>query len=119
MATRTLAILFAAALAARAQEAKPQGVSQPRIDEAIARGVKYLRAAESSGWDKLPNCDELILLTLIHADVPESDPKVKELLGRVLEAKLERTYKVSLLAMCLEEIDRVKYQGKKIGRAHV
>jgi hypothetical protein len=90
-----------------------QGVDQKRIDEAIQRGVAYLRTAESSGWDQhINNCDELILLTLLHADVPEQDPKVQEYLTKALSAKMERTYKVSLLAMCLEELDRVKYQHK-------
>ncbi len=102
-----LALLLLGAAAAEAQ------VDQKRIDEAIAKGVVYLRGSESSGWDAhIPNCDELILLTLLHAEVPEKDPKVQELLARVLEAKLERTYKVALLAMCLEELDRVRYQPK-------
>jgi hypothetical protein len=101
-----LAILVAAARA----EAQ---VDQKRIDDAIAKGVVYLRTSESSGWDQhINNCDELVLLTLIHADVPERDPKVQELLTRVMAAPMQRTYKVALLAMCLEEIDRVKYQQK-------
>jgi hypothetical protein len=99
-------------LAGRA-DAQQQGVDQKRIDEAIRKGVEYLRTSESSGWDQhINNCDELILLTLLHADVPDRDPKVQELLQRCLAAKLERTYKVSLLAMSLEELDRVKYQRK-------
>jgi len=94
-----------------ATQAKP--VDQKTIDEAIAKGVAYLRGAESSGWDAhINNCDELILLTFIHAGVPENDPKVQEYFKRAMDAKLERTYKVSLLAMCLEQIDRVKYQNK-------
>src|SRR5688572_4857491 len=100
--------VLAMALAARAQ-----GLDQKRIDDAIAKGVQYLRNAESPGWDAhIPNSDELVLLTLLHADVPEKDPKVQEYLTRVLAAKPERTYKVALLAMCLEELDRVKHQPK-------
>src|SRR5262249_37802935 len=45
-------------------------------------------------------------------DVPEKDPKLQEVLNRALTAKMERTYKVSLLAMSLEELDRVRYQPK-------
>src|SRR5436190_1837239 len=98
---------------APAEGHQQQGVDQKRIDEAIQRGVEYLRTAESSGWDQhINNCDELILLTLLHADVPDKDPKLQEYLNRALTAKMERTYKVSLLAMCLEELDRVKYQHK-------
>src|SRR5262245_45680416 len=94
-------------------EAQAKVVDQKNVDEAIRKGVEYLRTAESSGWDAhINNCDELILLTLIHADVPESDAKVQELLKRVLTAPMERTYKVSLLAMCLEDLDRVRYQNK-------
>ena len=93
--------------------AATQGLDQKRIDEAIAKGVAYLRTSESPPWDAhIPNSDELILLTLLHAEVPEKDPKVQELLGRVMAAPMERTYKVALLAMCLEELDRVKYQRK-------
>jgi hypothetical protein len=90
-----------------------QGVDQKRIDEAIAKGITYLKSSESSGWDQhINNCDELILLTYIHADVPENDPKFQMYFKRAIEAPMERTYKVALLAMCLEELDRVKYQGK-------
>ncbi|RPH43176.1 MAG: hypothetical protein EHM91_08890 [Planctomycetota bacterium] len=105
-------IIAGLAILAAAARAEAQ-VDQKRIDDAIAKGVVYLRTAESSGWDThAVNCDELILLTLIHADVPEKDPKVQELLTRVMAAPLQRTYKVALLAMCLEELDRVKYQQK-------
>src|SRR5204863_9441705 len=101
-----LAIGAIAPLTVQAQ-AKP--VDQKNIDEAIRHGVEYLKTSESSGWDAhINNCDELILLTLIHGEVQGSEPKIQELLKRVLEAPLERTYKVSLLAMRLEDLDRVK-----------
>jgi hypothetical protein len=104
------ALAFSLAISATAYA---QGVDQKRIDDAIAKGVQYLNGAESSGWDQhINNCDELVLLTLIHADVPENNPKLQEYLKRALDAKMERTYKVALLAMCLEELDRVKYQPK-------
>jgi len=102
-----------ALLALGAGRAAAQGLDQKRIDEAIDKGVAYLKTAESPPWDAhIPNSDELILLTLLHAGVPETDAKVQDLLSRVLAAPLERTYKVALLAMCLEELDRVKYQPK-------
>ena len=102
-----------AVLALGAARAEAQGLDQKRIDEAIQKGVTFLRTSDSPGWDAhINNCDELILLTLIHAEVPEKDPKVQELLTRVLAAPMERTYKVALLAMCLEELDRVRYQPK-------
>jgi len=90
-----------------------QAVDQKRIDDAIRKGAEYLKTAESSPWDQhIANSDELMLLTFIHADVPESDAKFRELFQRAMDAKMERTYKVALLAMCLEELDRVKYQPK-------
>src|SRR5688572_30404544 len=91
----------------------PQGVDQKRIDEAIRRGIEYLKTSESPPWDAhIPNSDELLLLTFIHAEVPEKDPKFQDLLKRCLDAPLERTYKVALMAMSLEELDRVRYQGR-------
>ena len=93
--------------------AQAQGLDQKRIDEAIHKGIEYLKTAESSGWDAhIANCDELILLTFIHGGLPEKDAKFQEYFTRAMAAKLERTYKAALLAMCLEELDRVKYQPK-------
>ncbi len=103
-----LALLLGIASAARAQ-----GVDQKRVDAAIEKGVAWLKTAPSPGsHHELANCDELILLTLATAGVPEDDPKLQELLKRVLEAPLNRTYPVVLQAMCLEEIDRVRYQNR-------
>jgi hypothetical protein len=103
------AVLFSLAISATAVAQ----VDQKRIDDAIKKGVGYLQNAESSGWDQhINNCDELILLTLLHADVPENDAKLQSYLTRALAAPMERTYKVALLAMCLEELDRVRYQPK-------
>jgi len=90
-----------------------QAVDQKRIDEAIRKGTEYLKTAESSPWDQhIANSDELILLTYAVADVPETDPKFHDYFQRAMSAPMERTYKVALLAMALEEIDRVKYQPK-------
>jgi len=58
------------------------------------------------------NSDVLILWTFIHAGVAHDDPKFKSLLDAVLAEPLEKTYKVSLTALCLEELDRVKYQER-------
>ncbi len=103
-----LALLLGIASAARAQV-----VDQKQVDAAIEKGVAWLKNAPSPGsHHEIANCDELILLTLVTAGVTEEDPKVQELLKRVLEAPLNRTYPVVLQAMALEEIDRVKYQSK-------
>ncbi len=88
-----------------------------KVDKAIDKGVAYLRGKRTGSFHQdIVNGNELILLTLIHAGVPERYPDMQgdfdALLKEMLESKLERTYKVALQAMCLEEIDRVKYQPR-------
>jgi hypothetical protein len=109
-------LLLFAALAA-AQEEKPNpaagGVNEVAVARAIDRGVAFLRTAASPDLKgAYTNSDELILWTLMHAGVPETDPKFKQLFQSVTTQPLKRTYKVALLAMILEELDRVKYQEK-------
>ncbi|HEX7899830.1 MAG TPA: FecR domain-containing protein [Planctomycetota bacterium] len=89
------------------------GVDQIRVAEAIRKGVEYLRTADSPpGPYGVKSSDELILLTFIHAGVPEGDPQFQGLLKKILEAPLETTYNVALQAMALEELHRVKHQGR-------
>jgi len=88
-------------------------LDQRRIDEAIKKGIEFVKSSESiaAGFSFGPkHSDELILLTYAHAGIPDTDPKVQELLQKALEGPLELTYNVSLLAMALEEFNRVKYQ---------
>ena len=89
-------------------------VEQGRIDAAVKKGVEWLKKAPSpgAGFAKVDDADELILLTLLHAGVPESDARVQELLKTMLEKPLARTYSVVLQAMVLEEIDRAKHQAR-------
>src|SRR5687767_5414734 len=101
------------AWAVQDKDAIPDAPLQAKIDEAINRGVAYLKKAESTvAWEAMGNSDELILWTLVHADVAPKDETYQALLQKMLSAKLERTYKVALQAMILEEIDRVKYQER-------
>lgn len=98
---------------AAAQDPRKSAVDSQRVDEAIRRGVEFLKRAPSpAGEGGIENSDELILLTLLHAGLGEEDSKVRDLLGRVLEAPLRHTYKVALQAMVLEELDRVKHQKR-------
>jgi len=101
---------------AKPQEAPPvpvAGVDEVKVAQAIEKGIKFLRTAKSPDFHNgYKNSDVLILWTFIHAKVPHDDPKFKSLLDDCLAEPLEKVYKVSLLAMCLEEIDRVKYQQK-------
>jgi hypothetical protein len=84
-----------------------------KVDAAIQKGVEYLKGAGSPpAHQEIANSDELLLWTFLHAGLPEDDPKFEELFKRMTSAKLERTYKVSLQAMLLEEMDRVKYQSR-------
>jgi hypothetical protein len=94
-------------------------VDDQKVAAAIERGVAWLRKAPSSGhsFKKDPtippirNADDLLLLTFLHAGVPEDDPRVRELLASVLAAPLDHIYPVALRAMALEELDRVRYQS--------
>jgi hypothetical protein len=94
--------------------ALPVQVDQKRIEVAIQKGVEYLKTAKTPGvtFAKIDDSFELVLLTMVHAGVSPSDPKFQELLKRMLEGALERTYKVVLQAMILEELQRVKYQAR-------
>jgi len=105
---RALALVFGLATAAQAQN-----VDEAKVDQAIKKGVEFLKTAKSPDFHNgYHNSDVLILWTFIHAGVPQDDPKFKSLLDAVMAEPLERTYKAALTAMCLEEIDRVKYQER-------
>ncbi len=99
--------VFLAAAPAAAQE-------QKAIDAAVEKGIAWLKTAGAPKKvdDPTMGSEELILWTFVHAGVPETDPRFQQFLAYLLKAPLERTYKVVLQAMILEEIDRVKYQGR-------
>jgi len=112
-------ILFIGSLAAaqdRKKEPPPQGhpgVDPKRVDEAIRRGMEFLKKAPSPATHKnIPNSDELILLALVHGGLPQTDPAFREPFDRMLQARFTHTYKVALQAMILEELDRVRYQER-------
>jgi hypothetical protein len=87
-------------------------VNQVKVEQAIQKGIAFLKGSDSPDSAIGGDSDELKLLTFIHGGVPDNDAAFQALLAKCLERKLEKTYKVSLLAMCLEELDRVKYQDK-------
>jgi hypothetical protein len=109
-------LFLAASSPAWAQKAPPvpvPGVDEVKVQQAIDKGIAFLRTRTSPDFHNgYRNSDELILWTFLHAGVPESDPKVKQLFDSVLSQPLDKTYKVALLAMILEETDRIKYQEK-------
>src|SRR5687767_5336960 len=90
---------------------KPIALDQASIDKAIDAGLKFLKTSDSPA-SHVGDSDELKLLTFIHGGVSEKDPAFEALLKKCLDAPVAKTYGVALLAMCLEEIDRVAYQYK-------
>ena len=119
---RSIVTLLFLALPLCAQDPKgpPPGrpkVDQARVDAAIRKGIEFLRTHQASvgahriGGRAFPY-DELVLWTFIHAGVPESDPMFQLLQKAMLEKTLEATYNVSLQAMILEAMDRVKFQPR-------
>jgi len=96
----------------------PNEVDQIKVDQAIEKGIKFLKSqnashlAERDHVGRKVSNRELVLFTYVHADVPETDPDFKALFDSMMAAKLEATYCVSLQAMVLEEVERVKYQKR-------
>jgi hypothetical protein len=89
-------------------------IDQKAIEAAIKKGVDYLKTAVPPVVNGLVHfeSDEILLWTFVHAGVSEDDARFRSLLEKMLASKLERVYKVSLQAMILEELDRVKYQNR-------
>ncbi|MBI3858523.1 MAG: hypothetical protein HY293_22795 [Planctomycetes bacterium] len=88
-------------------------VDPVKVDAAIKKGLAYLKTQLGRfGTLNKRRSDELILWTFTHGGIAENDPDFEKLLKNVLETPLEWTYNVSLQAMILEELDRVKYQGR-------
>jgi len=107
-------LLLGMSAAAFPQQDGPPDINfQDKVNKAIDKGAANLKGKKTGSYhQEIENGNELILLTLIHAGVPDSDAHFQEILKYILESKLEKTYKVALTAMCLEEYDRVKYQGR-------
>ncbi len=87
-----------------------------KVEAAIKKGADYLRAQTAAlPADQKPVrlCGtELTLLTFLHAGVPENAPEFQRLFKLMMEGDLQCTYCVSLQAMVLEELDRVRHQGR-------
>jgi hypothetical protein len=80
-------------------------------DDAVRGAMAYLKS-KVAVFARDSKSEELLLWTWAMGGVPESDPEFQTALKGVLEKKLEKTYNVSLMAMLLEELDRVKYQKR-------
>jgi hypothetical protein len=90
------------------------GVDQRKIDQAIAKGIEFLKPADIPAIEGRADLlsEELVLWTFVHAGVPYDDPRFLALWKKVVLRPLERTYDVALVAMILEEVDRVRYQKR-------
>jgi hypothetical protein len=117
------ALLLAALLQDPAQEPKREDVlakvDRAKVDAAIKKAVDWLWAEFDKGavgpFDIDANSfshDELVLLTFVHAGVDRADERFQKLLKRVTEAPLQRTYAVSLQAMALVRLDKVRWQWR-------
>jgi hypothetical protein len=105
-----LAAFLALSTAAFAQD--PNAVSPRDIERAIHKGTEFLKAAPFTPDRTHPCANDLILLTLIHAEVPETNAVLQQYLKNCLESPLEKTYNVALQAMCLEQLDPTGYQQR-------
>jgi hypothetical protein len=96
----------------------PNEVDQIKVDLAIEKGIKFLKAGNAGHLAMTDHVGrkiskrELVLFTYCHADVPETDPDFKALFDSMMADKMEATYAVALQAMVLEEVERVKYQKR-------
>jgi hypothetical protein len=90
-------------------------VPQKPVDEAVIKAVSYLlsqvgKFPESRHPHSKFRYDELVLLTVIESGWDRRDPRVQQLINRVIGLPLDHTYHVSLRAMCLASLDPLKYQ---------
>jgi hypothetical protein len=85
-----------------------------RRDEAVAKAVAWLRKAKlpASTHQGPMTSDDLVLLALLTAGVPEADPFAQELLQRALAAPLQRVYPVALHAMVLQRLGAEKHRER-------
>ena len=85
-----------------------------KLDQAVARGVAYLRKARlpENQWQAPLPSDDLVLLALLSAGVPKDDPFVRELLDRALAAPLRRVYTVALHAQVLRRLDEPRHRER-------
>jgi ferric-dicitrate binding protein FerR (iron transport regulator) len=87
-----------------------------KVNAAIQSGVNFLKEqAAQATLTNMPDGGfpvELALWALQRGGLPEADPVFQKLLQHMMTTDLQRTYRVSLQAMILEELDRVKYQNR-------
>src|SRR5262245_48215351 len=95
----------------KAKGAPLSAADQKRVDEAIEKGVAFLRGKDTTDPHGT-HATELVLWTCVHAGLRPGDPQFDALFKTMTESPLQSTYRVSLQAMILEELDRVRHQRK-------
>lgn len=105
--------IFASLVPAVAQDTPPDLDFEFKVTKAIEKGCAWLKGRSvAKNAHHFRNGNALILLTYAHAGVDQNDAHFQKLLKEALEDELLATYGVCLIAMSLEEIDRVKYQWR-------
>ena len=79
---------------------------QSKIDQAIHKGIEYLKGAGSPPHEhsKATHSDELLLYTFIIAEVSPANPRFKALLDRVTTDEPYQVYKVALQGNVLQDV---------------
>ncbi len=92
---------------------------QGRIDVAVEKGIAWLlEQAKGDRINMTPGLpggmdhSELVLYALIYGGADYDHAGFQKVLAVATTAKLGRTYRVALTAMCLEAFDRSKYQAR-------
>jgi hypothetical protein len=103
---------------AGAEEKPPPPVDMARVKAAIAKGAEFLKARVQEGLPSVSDLpepahegqtyDELVLYTLLHADVPKDDPLVIKLVQDTRALPLAHTYGTAIRAQAFEKFDAVK-----------
>ncbi len=91
---------------------RPQQPDPVKVDAAIKAGVENLRTKVRKQPAATEKMRELVLLTLAHSGLRAGDPLFDELLKSILDEPLATTYRTSLQAMLLEEVDRATHQDR-------
>lgn len=95
----------------RPQDVVAKAPAPKTLEDAVRGGMAYIKS-KSALFAKESKNDELLLWTCYQGGLGENEPEFKAALKTILEKKLEKTYNVALMAMLLEDMDRVKYQQR-------
>src|SRR5262245_17606459 len=97
-----------------APAAAPKGPPAADVQKAIDAGAGWLRQQFAKGFEDTSrsDCVELVVLTLAHAGANQSDAVFAKGLALLEKTEPRFTYRTSLLAMALAEVNPRLYQRK-------